>query len=129
MARIMVIDDEPLICEMLQVVLSRAGHDVLTASNGIEALHLIGEDGAVELVIADIVMPEMDGLETIVQLRKRHPGLKVIAISGGSRIGNADFLAMAERLGASETFYKPLDNDELLVAIGRCLNDSERDGS
>ena len=127
MARIMVIDDEPLICEMLQVVLSRAGHDVLTANNGYEALHLIGEDDSIELVIADIVMPEMDGLETIMQLRKRHPSLKVIAISGGSRIGNADFLAMAERLGASETFYKPLDNDKLLVAIGRCLNDSERD--
>lgn len=74
-----------------------------------------------ELVIADIVMPEKDGLETIMELQKMRPDLKIIAISGGSRIGNFDFLAMAKKLGACKTFYKPLDNNELLVAVDACL--------
>lgn len=120
MASILVVDDEPLICEMLKVVLGRAGHNVLTAPDGAKAIETI-ENSSVDLVIADIVMPEKDGLETIMQLRTNHPDLKVIAISGGSRIGNTDFLAMAEKLGASETFYKPLDNAILLEAIDRCL--------
>lgn len=120
MARILVVDDEPLICSMLDAVLTRAGHDVMIAGDGKQAIAMV-EDGPVDLVIADIVMPEKDGLETITQLRKERPRLKIIAISGGSRVGNFDFLAMAERLGAAETFYKPLDNDELLKAVARCL--------
>ncbi len=120
MAKILVVDDEPLICEMLEVFLSRAGHDVTAVTDGRQAIKAV-KTVPVELVIADIVMPEKDGLETIMELQKMRPDLKIIAISGGSRIGNFDFLAMAKKLGACKTFYKPLDNSELLVAVDDCL--------
>ncbi len=120
MGHILVVDDEPLICEMLEVVLSRAGHEVTVAGDGVQAMEL-AQELALDLVIADIVMPEKDGLETISELRKAKPDIKIIAISGGSRIGNFDFLAIAEKLGADASFYKPLDNDELLKTIDKCL--------
>ncbi|TQV78512.1 response regulator [Denitrobaculum tricleocarpae] len=122
MAKILVVDDEPLICEMLEVFLSRAGHDVTAVTDGKQAVKAV-ESTPVDLVVADIVMPEKDGLETIMELQKKRPELKIIAISGGSRIGNFDFLAMAKKLGACKTFYKPLDNSALLVAINECLED------
>ncbi len=122
MARILVVDDEPLICRMLDTFLTRAGHEVETAADGAKAVGIV-DSVPVDLVIADIVMPEKDGLETIIHIRKSLPKLPVIAISGGSRIGNFDFLAMAEKLGACESFYKPLDNDELLRAIDKCLKE------
>jgi len=121
MARILVVDDEPLVCSMLSAFLTREGHDVTAVGNGKLAIEVI-DDGPIDLVIADIVMPEKDGLEMMTQLRKERPTLKIIAISGGSRVGNFDFLSMARHLGASETFYKPLNNDDLLAAVKKCLN-------
>ena len=120
MGKILVVDDEPLICEMLDVFLSRAGHDVCTASNGEEATKVVKKT-EIDLVITDIVMPERDGIETIIQLRKDYPDLSIIAISGGPRVGNCDFLAMAGKLGACETLHKPLDSDQLLLAVEKCL--------
>ncbi len=121
MARILVVDDEPLVCSMLNAFLTREGHEVTTAGNGKLAIDVV-DDGPIDLVIADIVMPEKDGLEMMTQLRKERPTLKIIAISGGSRVGNFDFLSMAKHLGASETFYKPLNNSDLLTAVNRCLS-------
>lgn len=121
MADILVVDDEPLICEMLDVFLSRVGHNVTTAEDGEKALTSLNGK-SVDLVVVDIVMPEKDGLETISTLRKTFPNIKIIAISGGSRIGDYDFLAMAKKLGACETFYKPLDNQQLLEAIEKHMN-------
>ena len=118
MSKILVIDDEPLICEMLDDLLSLAGHVVVVAGNGREAMELF-ESQAFEIVIADIVMPEMDGIETIMKLKENDPSVSVIAISGGSRLGNYDFLGVAEKLGASRVFYKPVDNEALLAAIDR----------
>ena len=121
MGKILVVDDEPLICEMLDVLLSRAGHEVRTAPNGEEAAEVIKKTD-IDLVITDIVMPERDGIETIIQLRKDYPDLSIIAMSGGPRVGDCDFLAMAGKLGACETFHKPLDSDQLLLAVERCLD-------
>ena len=120
MAKILIVDDEPLVCEMLDVLLSGAGHEITTAPNGAKAMAAL-EAASVDLVILDIVMPEKDGLETIMELRETNPDLKVIAISGGPRIGTVDFLAAAKTFGAYAIFYKPLDNDELLAAVDKCL--------
>ena len=76
-------------------------------------------DSAFDLVITDIVMPEMDGLETLIELRKHYPTLTVIAMSGGGRVGNMDFLGSAEKLGASAVLHKPFTLDVLTAAIDR----------
>ncbi|MEX3010463.1 response regulator [Hoeflea sp. TYP-13] len=120
MARILVIDDEPLICSMLDIGLTRAGHEVMTASNGEEAISLYTKAPA-QIVIVDVIMPEKDGLETIRELRDKNPGLKIIAISGGSRIGNLDLLQLAREFGATKVFNKPLDHNQLLSTIDECV--------
>lgn len=120
MADILIVDDEPLICSMLQALLTREGYHVMIAGDGKKAVDIV-EDHKFDLIIADIVMPEKDGLEMIMEIKNLIPDMKIIAISGGSRIGNADFLQMALKFGASEAFYKPLQNDDLLNAVRRCL--------
>lgn len=120
MANILVIDDEPLICEMLDVLLSGEGHRVATATEGRTGISQFAEE-TVDVVITDIIMPEGDGLDVIQQMRDRHSHVKIIAISGGSRIGNIDLLAMAKELGADKVFSKPLDHAELVKAINECL--------
>ena len=66
-------------------------------------------------------MPEMDGLETLIELRKHYPTLTVIAMSGVGRTGNIDFLGSAEKLGASSVLQKPFTLDVLTTAIDRCF--------
>lgn len=116
MLKVLVVDDEPLICETLEDLLARAGHQVHTATDGVQAIKC-AKQVEFDLMIIDIVMPEKDGLETIQSLIKEYPELKIIAISGGSRIGNVDFLKFADEFGAWRTFRKPLDNIELLQAV------------
>ena len=120
MARVLVIDDEELICEMLEDALTAAGHEVAVAPDGRRGVQLL-QGQAVDLIIADIFMPEKDGLETIVELRRTHGAAKIIAISGGSKIRNADVLRWAGELGASHTFRKPIDWGGFLAAVDECL--------
>ena len=120
MATILIVDDEALVCETLQAVMTQNGYHALTAADGVEAIEIVRKKH-VDLVIADIVMPEKDGLEVILELKSIRPDLNVIAISGGSRIGSFDFLGAADRLGACRSFYKPLDNDVLLSTVEDCL--------
>lgn len=120
MAKILVVDDEPLICSMLSTRLSRAGHDVMTTRNGREAI-VLQQQAPSQILIVDIMMPEKDGLETIMHLHAENPDIKIIAISGGSRIGNVDLLELASQYGAVEVFHKPLDHQQLLHVIDKCL--------
>lgn len=120
MARILVIDDEPLVCEMLEEVLTSVGHDVATAPDGLEAVELMRSQ-SVDLVVTDIFMPEKDGLAMIEELRRTHPDVKIIAISGGSKIRDADVYKWAAELGAAYTFQKPVEWRELLAAVEDCL--------
>lgn len=125
MARILVIDDEPLVREMLEVRLSRGGHEVVVAADGDKAMALHRKDPA-DLVITDIFMPEKDGIETIQEMLRDNPDLRIIAISGGSRVGNMDFLNVAAKLGASAVLKKPFDYDRLLKEIDDCLKQPPR---
>lgn len=120
MARILVIDDEPLICEMLQEHLTDLGHEVVVASDGRKAVKLMQRKPA-DLVITDVFVPEKDGLSTIEDLRNTRPDAKIIAISGGSRIRDADVLKWAAELGANYAFQKPLEWPDLLAAVDDCL--------
>ena len=124
MARILIADDERLVREMLDIWLTRTGHDVLLADTGLSAINILEKEN-VDIAIVDIVMPRMDGLETILEIKKKDKALKIIAISGGSRIRDFDFLKAAETFGADATLHKPLDNMELNKAIEVCLHAPE----
>lgn len=122
MPRILVVDDDPDIRQMIRMMLEREGHDVVTATNGVEALACYREQPA-QVVITDIIMPEKEGIETIRELRSDFPDARIIAISGGGRIGPADYLKMAQMLGAKRAIAKPFDRAELLQAVRDVLSD------
>jgi DNA-binding response OmpR family regulator len=122
MSKILVIDDEPAILLMLKKMLEKAGHEVDTASNGNEGIILF-EKNKHDLLITDIIMPEKEGMETIIELRKKYPGLKIIAISGGGRINPEGYLPGAKLLGANMIFQKPFIQKEFLVAVATLLNE------
>lgn len=116
MAKILVFDDEPSILLMIKKMLEKAGHEVEIALNGKEGMALF-EKNRPDLLITDIIMPEKEGLETIFELRKQYPQLKIIAISGGGRIGPDGYLPGAKLLGANAVFTKPLVPREFLQAV------------
>ena len=118
MATILLIDDEESVRMVYQMALERAGYRVLTAENGKQGLRLL-EHQEVDLILVDIFMPEMDGLELIPLLRKMRPASKIIAISGGS--GQRNHLDTAKYLGAHATLKKPLILQELLQAVSSQL--------
>lgn len=120
MKRILLIDDNEAFRRPLSDVLERAGHEVINAAEGARALSLLHSQ-AVDLVITDLIMPGKEGLETILEVRKLHPALKIIAISGGGRINAFDYLQLAEKLGAVATLAKPFTAAQILEVIDRAL--------
>jgi DNA-binding NtrC family response regulator len=118
MATILIIDDEESTRTVFQVALEQAGYRVLTAENGKHGLRLL-EHQAVDLILVDILMPEVDGLELIPFLREARPACKIIAISGGS--GEWDYLDAAMYLGAHNTLNKPFSLQVLLDAVSSQL--------
>ncbi len=121
MARILVVDDDPNIRQMLRSMLEREGYEVDVASNGLECMRRF-EAAPADLVITDIIMPEQEGIETIRRLRAEYPDCRIIAISGGGRIGPSDYLSMAKLIGAVSTLSKPFDRKDLLEAIRGALS-------
>jgi DNA-binding response OmpR family regulator len=120
MTDILVADDDHVVRETVRQILEEAGYDVRCAADGVEALVKFREK-CPDLVITDIIMPEKEGIQTILELRGEWPQGKILAISGGGRIGNADFLRMALSLGANAILAKPFDPDELLAKVEECL--------
>lgn len=120
MARILVVDDEDSLRRLLKAVLERAGHDVITANNGFEAVRLVDAE-PFDLVITDLIMPEMEGIQTIGQLRRLAPDTKIIAMSGGGRGSAGDYLDLAKQLGATMSLAKPFTPDSLLAAVKSTL--------
>jgi CheY-like chemotaxis protein len=116
-ARILVIDDELDIRSLVSRILRQAGYEVIEASNGNEGTRLFREN-LPDLLITDIIMPEKEGIETIMELRRDFPNLKTIAISGGGKaLGRDACLQMAKGLGANRTLAKPFSRQELLEAV------------
>ena len=104
MARILIIDDEDELRILLRQMLEHAGHEVTEAVNGTEGIELYERDTH-ELIITDIIMPEMEGVETMLALRRTDPELPIIAISGGGRLDATDFLTMAKKSSDSIATY------------------------
>ena len=124
MATILIIDDQKPIRALLRRALEGANHEVLEASNGRLGLELYRERLA-ELVITDIFMPEMNGLEMMLELNRTFPEVKVIVMSGGLESEGA--LNVAKQLGARQTFQKPLDIETLLNAVRYELASTRQD--
>lgn len=116
MARILIIDDEEQIRNLLREILEAEGHEIIVADNGKTGTKLYRENPA-EIIITDLIMPEQEGLETIIELKREYPTVKIIAISGGGRMAPENYLIVAKKLGATYTFAKPVDRKALLDAI------------
>ena len=117
--RILVIDDDVEVQELLNKILTWLGHEVLTADNGKVGIQKLKNNQPVDLVIIDIIMPEKEGFETIRELKRDFPETKIIAISGGGRIDAQNYLKMAKIFGADDTVSKSFLVDELTEAIGK----------
>ncbi|HUK54271.1 MAG TPA: response regulator [Candidatus Binatia bacterium] len=118
MAKILVIDDDPSVRELIREFLQPDGHALSEAGNGEEGLQLHGQSPA-DIIISDIFMPGKDGLQVIRTLART--GVRLIAISGGMQFDNADFLNLARKLGAVQVLYKPFDKQQLRTAVAAAL--------
>ena len=120
MARILIIDDDDQLRHMLCQALEQAGYETVEARDGEEGLEHYRATPT-DLIITDILMPGKEGLETIMELRREVPGIKIIAISGGGQTGNMTFLEVARYLGAQRALQKPFELRELLNAVREVL--------
>ena len=121
-AVILVIEDEKPFRALVAQVLSKAGYEVVEAANGVEGINRFNEKPA-DMIITDIIMPEKEGIETMIELKKAHPRLKLIAMSGGGWYGTDIDFDMAMKLGA-RTLDKPFALQQLLDLIDELLNGS-----
>lgn len=124
MARILLIDDDVDFRTMLRRTLQRAGYEVAEAGNGQEALKQLNES-SVDLVLTDIIMPDMEGVEIVMHLKRTRPELKVIVMSGGGRLTPDSYLKLALKVGAFRAFSKPFATADLLEAMEAALKPSE----
>lgn len=120
MARILVVDDESSIRGLLKIMLERNGHAVDEAIDGNAAMKKIRTDPP-DLIITDLIMPDKEGIETIMELRREFPNMKIIAMSGGGVIDALEYLKMAKSVGAHKTFKKPFQMGEFLQAVRELL--------
>ena len=119
MGRILIMEDDESIRLALRKSLDRAGHDVSEASNGAEGAAIYRKDPP-DLIITDILMPDQDGVEALLDLRNSLPDVKIIVISGNAQ----EFLPIARDLGAHRTFAKPFKQAEILEAVTDLLPDA-----
>lgn len=120
MSRILVADDEAPIRELLRQALEMNGYEVVEAANGVETVKIFREN-QIDLVITDIIMPDKEGLESIMDLKEIDPDVKIIAMSGGGRLEPHSYLQMAAKFGAKKVFQKPLSISLLLSTIKELL--------
>jgi CheY-like chemotaxis protein len=124
-ANILIVDDDPAVQATIRVVLERAGHTVVVAGDGRKGLALFEAENF-DLLVLDIFMPGMDGLETMKLIHQQQPRIPILVISGRSMtadLGTApDFLKMATKLGAISSLQKPFRPVELLAAVAGCLD-------
>jgi CheY-like chemotaxis protein len=120
MATLLLIEDNVPLAEVMMQALQRAGHDVMTATTGRAGTDLL-RVRAVDLVITDIVMPDQDGIETVIWIKENQPHVPVIAISGDSPRHARLYLSMTEKFGVVRTLLKPFTAEVLLSAVAEVL--------
>jgi DNA-binding response OmpR family regulator len=126
MARILIIDDDDQVRKMLRLTLNAAGFDVVEAQDGNVAMKFFRQDPLVDLVITDLIMPDKEGIETIIELRRDFPQVPIIAISGGGGIDPDDYLILAKKLGAKITLEKPFSRKDIIDAVNELIIPEEK---
>jgi len=116
MKRILVIDDEPGIRSLLNEMLEISGYEVRVAKDGADGISQFMTFQP-DLIITDMVMPEKNGIEAIMELKRLNPAIKIIAISGGGHIPAEKYLMLASALNVEHTFTKPFDPQQLISTV------------
>lgn len=119
--RVLVIDDETLVRETIVEILADAPFEVREAKDGAHGIEVM-EEFVADIVITDIIMPMKEGIETIIELRRRWPDVGIVAISGGGRNHSMDYLALAPDLGADAILPKPFRMDDVLKTVNSVLS-------
>lgn len=122
MPRILVIDDDKAVRTTVRLLLERAGYEIVEAGDGKDAAPLVG---TVDLVITDLLMPEVDGVDLMGLIRREGHKVPVIAMSGGGKVDSKSYLEVARALGAFATIAKPFDLEHLLGTVRDALASGE----
>lgn len=120
MARILIIDDNPDVLKALHKLISTEGHHVEDAPDSSTGIRLHHEQ-PFNLIVTDIVMPDKEGISTIIELRHEYPNLKIIAMSGGGEFEPYGYLDIAKRVGADRTIAKPFSAREMMEVVNDVL--------
>ncbi len=124
MPGVLIVEDDKELREMLKMMLLRSNFTVFEAENGKAAITHF-KPLLTDIVVTDIIMPEEDGLKVVIKLRELKPSIKIIAISGGGKVGPASYLNLAKALGADAVYSKPFSLNDLVSKIEQLL-DSEQ---
>ncbi len=124
--KVLFIDDDAMVRQTFTDGLRAAGFTVVSAINGMEGLQKISK-AKPDIVVTDIIMPDTDGLNTIREIRKKYQSLPIIAVSGGGRTHNMEFLGMAKQIGADAALAKPFRISALVEEIHRLLREKASD--
>jgi len=119
--KILLVDDEEAIRKMVRAILGNESYEFAEAGNGLEAQEILEKD-AYDLVISDVIMPDCDGIELMMAVRRKLPEIRIIVMSGGGRVRAGHYLNLARKLGATRVFEKPFDTAELRGAVKELLN-------
>ena len=120
MKRLLIIDDNEPFLHSVSMLFQKTGYQVRTATEGTAALSLFRTE-PFDAVITDLIMPGMEGLETMMHLRRLQPGIKIVVMSGGGFTSAEDYLNVAKQLGAAKTLVKPFTNNEILESVAALL--------
>jgi len=126
MKSILVVDDDPLVAKTVQRMLATDEWDVRLARDGRDALEQVSRQTP-DLIVTDIIMPDMEGLEIIAALQKTNPHIRIIAVSGVGRGNDVSYLDYAEKLGAYATLTKPFRREDLLRIVHEAIGDGMTD--
>jgi len=121
--RVLLIDDDAALLKLMADAFTAAGYTTLTAENGRKGLNLL-DSYQPDLVVTDIVMPEMEGIGAILQIRRRPRPPKIIAISGAGFGGRRDYLSWAKHLGADEVLAKPFRMSQIVALSNRLIDNN-----
>ena len=115
--KVLVIDDDPNVNQLICKILKQENHTFQKAFNGVEGLKILHEYPDFDLIICDIIMPEKEGIETIREARSNYPDIKIIAISGGGKIGADNYLKLDRALGADYILEKPFTVGDMIYLL------------